>query len=334
MPHPQPIERLSFVSQQLVDERPPRLHDYNKREVYAIACPPGSVHSGDVGYTRWSAVPLETQFDVEAAASLVEVQENFYDYAPVSADGSSIEWNVNFADPRLFAFYGGGLFAQDEMQVAEHPALGSLVEALKARGTRTLTVDQDGPTPVLITGVERRVRIATDPNAAEGRPHGLYGHRFAAASREVVRDATTPISPPTTTNLIAMAAPGGSRGRYTVDDLTDVLVTAYTGFSAAAAESKKIAGDRTGAIVHTGFWGCGAFGGSRVLMAMLQLLAGSMAGLDKIVFHTGDAAGTRHLNEAVELIESDVATAAGSSTDALIGHVESMGFEWGVSDGN
>lgn len=42
---------------------------------------------------------------------------NFYDYQPESEDSSAVEWHVNFADPRLFAAYGSGLFAQDEIRV-------------------------------------------------------------------------------------------------------------------------------------------------------------------------------------------------------------------------
>lgn len=41
-----------------------------------------------------------------------------------------MEWWVNFADPILFVAYAGRLFAQDEIQVAEHPALGHLKEKL------------------------------------------------------------------------------------------------------------------------------------------------------------------------------------------------------------
>jgi Poly (ADP-ribose) glycohydrolase (PARG) len=46
----------------------------------------------------------------------------------------------------------------------------------------------------------------------------------------------------------------------------------------------------TSVAVHTGYWGCGAFGGNRVLMALLQVLAAGSAGLDQLVFHVGDPA--------------------------------------------
>jgi len=70
------------------------------------------------------------------------VRERVYDYRPATGMAGAVEWHVNFADPRLFTAYGSGLLAQDEMQVAEHPALGALREALSARRWPTLTEER------------------------------------------------------------------------------------------------------------------------------------------------------------------------------------------------
>ena len=94
-------------------------------------------------------------------------------------------------DPHLFAAYGSSLFAQDEMQVVKHPALGALREALDAEVIQAVTVETGRPTPVLVAALERRCRVATDRNVAEGRPHGLYGNAFARADASAVRQATT-----------------------------------------------------------------------------------------------------------------------------------------------
>ena len=153
---------------------------------------------------------------------------------------------------------------------------------------------------MLVTGVERRVAIETDPDAAAGRPHGLYGNAFAAADPDAVRRATTPIDPPTVTNLVAIAAIAGGRGRYTRDEIRRTLVTAFTGFRAAVVESARLAGGPARVVVHTGYWGCGAFGGNRVLMALLQVVAARMAGLERLVFHTGAPGGDAPLAEALE----------------------------------
>jgi hypothetical protein len=332
--HLEPIERVQFDTQQLVTEHPPIWRDRNKRIVFEIACPPGSAHCGRLDYSRWRAMALPLTVDAAAAARRVVGRAGFYEYVPAREVPGAMEWHVNFADPRLFVAYGSSLFAQDEMQVAEHPALGALREALDAQGASAVTMENGKPTPVLVMGVERRCRVATDRNAAEGRPRGLYGNQFARAAAEAVRRATTRLDPPTITNLIAMAAPHGGYGRYSADEIERVLITAFTAFRAAVIESTRCQGAACPIVVHTGFWGCGAFGGHRMLMVMLQVLAGEMAGLERMVFYTGDAVGAEALATARRRIEEDLTSGPGTGMGDLITRVASIGFEWGVSDGN
>jgi len=274
---------------------------------------------------------LPTRIDTTKAADSVSVQESVYDYSPVAGTLSSVEWHVNFADTNLFFGYGSTLFAQDEIQAAEHPVLGALREALIAEGLHALTVEDGSPTPVLVMGAERRCRVATEPNAAEGRPHGLYGNAFALADLKAVQRATTRIDPPTISNLIAIAAPSGGYGFYREAEIEHILITAYSGFRAAVLESLRKQASAP-CVVHTGFWGCGAFGGHRVLMAMLQILAAGMAGVDRLVFHTITEAGTEQLEAAKVLIREQLGTVA--TTSDIIDQILAMGFKWGVSDGN
>jgi hypothetical protein len=238
------------------------------------------------------------------------------------------------------------------MQAAEHPALGALREALLDKGLEAVTTEggRDGgePTPVLVRGVERRLAIATDPNPEEGRPRGLYGNRFARAPADAIVRATTVLDPPTITNLIAIAAPAGGRGAYERADIEYVLTTAYTAFAAARVESREAVGeagrsaaaaaaDGVRTVVHTGFWGCGAFGGNRVLMALLQVLAARMAGLDRLVFHTFDGPGSAALADAQDILSGEVGDAAAGEkwvTSEVLDRIEALGFAWGVSDGN
>jgi hypothetical protein len=219
------IDRRTFEAAQLMAQHPPRWHDPNKRVVAEVSCPPGAMYAGTIGYSRWPAMNLPPRIE-PLAADLIVVQPGFYDYRP--ALEGAVEWHVNFADPHLFVAYSGRLLAQDELQVAEHPALGALREALVAAGERALTVDDGEPTPVLVTGVERRVAIATEPDADAGRPGGLYGNAFAHADPDVVRRAVTRQDPPTITNLIAMAALPGGWGAYQTDEIRTILVTAFT----------------------------------------------------------------------------------------------------------
>lgn len=326
----QPLERRAYEAQRLMDFHPPRWHDTNKEAVFAISSPPRSVHEGSVAYSRWPAAPLPAVVDLREAIDRVADRPGFYDYELL--DDGAIEWHVNFADPHLFAAYGSSLFAQDELQVTEHPVLGALRERLVADGLRAVTIEGGVPTPVLVQGAERRCRVATERDANEDRPRGLYGNAFAHADVDVVRRATTRIDPPTVTNLIAMAALPPSSGNYTPDQIERVVVTASTAFGAAIRESSKVDGSAP-VVIHTGFWGCGAFGGSRVLMVTLQAVAAQMAGVDRVVFHTGAPDGAGAIGEARETL-SGLANASPWDVSTLIEHLADMRFPWGVSDGN
>jgi endo-1,4-beta-mannosidase len=113
---------------------------------------------------------------VTGAQNRVVAPEDVYDYKPAWLEGKSLEWHVNFADPHLFTAYGTSLFTQDEMQVAEHPILGSLREAILSRGLPALTVEDGSPTPVLVAGAERRCR--------RGGPQRFLGVRSAPPGRK------------------------------------------------------------------------------------------------------------------------------------------------------
>ncbi len=223
------------------------------------------------------------------------------------------------------------LFAQDEIQVAEHPSLGSLREAIVAEGRPATTIANGRPTPVLVLGAERRLSLQTAPEAAGGRPSWLYGMAFARATADAVREATTRIEPPTISNILAIAAPYGGRGRYQREQIDLALATAYSGFRAAVLESRRTAGPHALVAIHSGFWGGGAFGGNRVMMTLVQILAAEMAGVAQLVFHIGDPSGRINVERAIALAR-DLATTA--SPVELIARVEALGLAWGVSDGN
>jgi len=55
-------------------------------------------------------------------------------------------------------------------------------------------------------------------------------------------------------------------------------------------------------VIHTGFWGCGAFGGNRRLMTILQSLAGDLAGVET-VFRAFDKPGVELARDARQFYE-------------------------------
>jgi hypothetical protein len=143
--------------------------------------------------------------------------------------------------------------------------------------------------------------------------------------------ATQVITPPTISNILAMAAPAYGYGSYSEPEIHNIALTAYTGFLTARLESKGTFASDQRVELHTGFWGCGAFGGNRTLMTILQALAGDMAGVD-VVFHGFDDVGVSIANQAIDnyyhMREET------SSVLQLLEMIYHQRFRWGVSDGN
>jgi predicted metal-binding protein len=139
------------------------------------------------------------------------------------------------------------------------------------------------------------------------------------------------IDPPTASNIVAIAAPRPEYGTYARETIEEILETAYSGFRAAALESSRMKA-KPEIVIHTGFWGCGAFGGNRVLMCLMQIVAASMAGIDAIEFHMLSGRERSSVDDAIALARELVSS--GRSTAELVARVVECGFEWGESDGN
>jgi hypothetical protein len=331
---PTRLARTILETARLMTSHPPRIANANKQLVFDIACNPSVPHRGSLTVTRWRADGLPVEVDPEPRTRL-EVRADLLPYDP-SPEGA-LAWHLNFADRRLFVAYGSALLAQDEMQVAEHPALGALCEFLATKRDTPFAPftrdENDVPTPYLVRDVERRCAIATDPDVEEDRPYGLYGNRFARATADTIRRATKAIVPPTISHILAMEAIPGGRGVYSLAEIRDALLTAYTGFAAARTESLEAGARETH--VHTGHWGTGAYGGNRELMALLQLAAARLARIDALVFHAHTEPGMAPWIEARALLDRVAWPACVSGgVDAMIHAVHARAFEWGFSDGN
>jgi hypothetical protein len=328
------ICRHIFDAQNIIDAHPPKIKNTNKKIVYQIACPPNSIQNGRLTFARWRTMPLPS-IDLDLNyQTIFEERSSYFEYEPLSENNNQVEWYLNFSHADLFCAYGFAVFAQDEIQVAEHPVLASLREALLSAKIEPLTVERGMPTPITIRNVERRCSISTDINPDRERPVGLYGNNFAKATAKAIELATTSIDPPTITNIIAMEAPAGGYGSYQYDEIEYVLTTAFTGFSAAKIES-QLECEEPITIIHTGFWGCGAYGGNRVLMALLQLLAARLAKIDRLIFHTGDSIGSPALTKAHQILDREFTIGTSNLEIAdLLTKIEAKKFHWGVGDGN
>jgi hypothetical protein len=314
--------RRNYDAAALIREHPPRWRHPHKQLVYELC--DGAATTGAICVTRWAASELPASTAVSPIEAIAT--PGYYDYA---GDDRGV-WHVNFADPQLFVAYGSRLLAQDELQAAEHPVLGAIREALVAESEPALTEADARPTPVLVVGAERRCTIETAPDLDAGRPFGLYGNRFAAAPADVVRRAVRVHRPATRTNLIAIAAPVGT-GEYMRPQLERILVTAYTGFAAAVAETERLwPGAPTE--VRTGFWGCGAFGGNREVMVIMQLLAARLAGAARLRFYAFDDAGLERFAAGSAVFDRVVKP--GAPLGELIERIADLDYRWGTSDGN
>lgn len=348
-----PLFRKSFLAQELVTRYPPKIVDKNKQFLYQIASPPGCKHNGDVLCSRGAEQKLPENFPSRHRL-LIEKKENFFTYECPKESDPFVEWYLNFANSDLFCAYGRKAFAQDEIQVAEHPVLGSLKEALSELKLNTHTIEKGRPTPILIMNVERKCSISTEPNEELGRPQGLYGKNFSNSNVEMIKKAIKIIDPPTYTNLIAIEAPSGFQGAYHLAQIEYILSVAYSGFYSARIESifsKKVKDSEElipKIVVHTGFWGCGAYGGNKVLMAILQIIAAFLAKIDVLVFHTQNRIGSKILIQAQNFLRKKVIQEAWFTrlfekneinnipleVSEVLKKILSEGFCWGRSDGN
>lgn len=324
----QPLNRISFDAAKLIVQHPPRWRHPNKQAVYDRCASSGHPFEGAVEYARWPAQPIPERI---MTRSRFVIEPGVFQYRPTS-DADRVEWHLNFSDPDLFVAYSTRLLAQDELQVAEHPILGSVREALVVDDQPFSTQEEDGePTPVTVTGAQRRCVIDTAPAPSAGRPYGLYGNAFARAELRQVLAATHVLSPPTVSNILAIAAPSGGDGRYHPRELARVVRTAYSGYRAAQAESTRLFGRDARTTIHTGFWGCGAFGGNRRLMTMLQSLAADLAEVD-MVFHAFGDDGVSLAQRA--RLEYERLRDRAESVAMILAEVDALGLEWGSSDGN
>jgi len=334
------ISTINITSQKLFEKYPSIWSDEYKREMFEISCPKGSVHSGELDITRWRALEIPDHLSLEPHNIEVVVHRGPFQYQPTDGN-NTVEWYLNFADGDLFFHYGSKLMAQDEHQVAEHPILASVKEMLEELATENSDYDPctrdytnlspNPPTPILVMGAERRLNIDLTSNTDQGRLNGLYGNRFREAPWDIVKTAVSVLSPPTISNIIAMEAPSGGKGIYTLEQIKDSFQTAYTAFSAAKEEGFRRGGKNVKTIINTGSWGTGAYGGNKVLMTSIQILAAIVSQIEQVNFYTTDS---KLAKQAQSLIADMLLVNPTMAIQTVLCEIFNMEFQWGVSDGN
>jgi hypothetical protein len=324
--------RLELDPCELYRLSPPRWEDRNKQLVLAQVLTDRMKGCPTMVVSRWLSDPCLTSPTRLMSELQLVTQPTPFTYG--RQESGVINWHMNFSDPNLLCAYGGPLLAQDEHQALEHPVLGALREFLWASPSHIARTVQAGrPTPILIARVPRLCGFDTQPS--KNAPDGLYGWRFERAEPRQLLGATSTLHEATLSNLLCVAAPYPEKGPYRHETIAHILATATAGYRALIDETRRIWGNEVRSSVTTGYWGCGAFGGNRVLMSLLQLISARLAGLDRLVFCTVTTDGLEPHNQARQMLEARVSDwSRASSLNEVIAELTERAFMWGRSDGN
>ena len=321
--------RKEFNYEDLLKDHPPIFYSKNKQFLFNLISE--KKFEGILDFSRY--VEFKLPEIIELKEIDIKMISNFYDYKNLTNSVKEINWWVNFADEYLFCGYSLELFAQDEIMVAEHPILSCLKESLDFLSYKniryapytTQTRNRKFPTPILIKNVERMLQFDTDPT--ENNKNGIYGSHFKHSSIEQIKEVTTILEPSTYSNIISIEAPKTSKGLYTKSQIIYAIQTAFTGFLAAKLEGFIL--EKEVVVIHTGFWGCGAFGGNKLLMCIIQIICAKLSKIDHLIFHTKSSSET--VAEAKKIVESLKEI---STIELLVEKLLIYEFEWGISDGN
>ncbi|WP_198016752.1 poly(ADP-ribose) glycohydrolase [Rubidibacter lacunae] len=277
--------------------------------------------NAEVTVERFNEIPIPEAFQPYSPLTAVKASKGYFRYSV----GDAHHCHMNFAYHDLFSGYGHFMFAQDEIQVAEHPLLASVRELMLARADRLRpsTVEDGAPTPIIIRSVPRTISIDT---------RQIYGARFARSGDRLIRDSINPIDSPQLSNILAIEAPISTGNRiYTRSEIEKALSTAFSGFRAFIL---GYTGSFTNPIVlHTSNWGCGAYGGNRQLMISIQIIAASLAGISEIVFYCG-ADPTDSIAEYELQLKSRFKFRPGVKLAKVVDRLVASAFPWGTPDGN
>ena len=328
MTDPSKVGECTWEIRQLARQYPAAWQHANKRLVARIAGDDQQT-PGSITVSRWKADnQLPSTIVGDTASTRVVPHKGFFTYdnpTSVDDDATTMHWHMNFADPLVFGHGEGPLLAQDELQIVEHPILCSIGKALQTHSTgelKNLTREHGMATPILVRGAPRRCRLLTDE-------YSIYGDHFAQASKETIDKAVERLAvnaDTTRSNILAISAVAPSYGMYTVTQITHLLETAYAGFRACVltANGNDVA-------IHTGHWGCGAYGGNKGLVAALQIMAAGMAGVRTLHFwygHTAqDQTALQHGMEVAGRLHS-------MPTNKAVQLLDSAGYSWGVANEN
>lgn len=102
----------TYDTKTLVKKYPPNVWVEQKQVVFDIAM--SGEHNGNITFSKYKAFPLPNTISRGTTQNIYK--QDVFEY-PKFDPSQQVEWHINFADENLFGYYGGPLFAQDELQV-------------------------------------------------------------------------------------------------------------------------------------------------------------------------------------------------------------------------
>lgn len=170
----------------------------------------------------------------------------------------------------------------------------------------------------------------------------IYGNAFAQASKEDLKEALHFLPSPQRINLIAIEAPKYGHGFYTREQIEYILMAAYSGFKAARISARKThllnrnrqqylltSHSPLRTIIHTGWWGCGAYGNNRQMMILTQIIAAHWARIDELYFHVINNEFDADIRRAHDIAR---ALLFETSLDHVCRQIELLGLKWEKSN--
>ena len=318
------LGKKSVGCQDLIRDYLPTYGPQRKQKAFEAALERHKIDTGEITVTHVMSNQTEMASAVfEKKPFLLTLDKDFYDYTKAREDEDV--WFVNFADPTLFVAYDSDLFAQDEIQTLEMPLLAAFKKYIEFRsigGFAPLTNAYGNPTPYLFKGVPYWISVNTSPVLKDGNIESIYGNNFMDASDEAIEAGIRTFEGDLRCNVFAISAPVGGYGRYSEEELTELMKTLICSYSAVREQAKgKV-------VIHSGNWGCGAFGGNRELMYLAQMYAASVCGIDELVMHAVDEEVLERANSLYEYMDKKMKFAD------VVAFLHSRKYEWGEGDGN
>jgi hypothetical protein len=266
-----------------------------------------------------------------------ELNETAAGFTYPESNEEEVNWTCNFADSHLFGFCKSALLAQDELQVLEHPALYHFFDYLSLPSTPRETKNLGQGEIALITGAKRYCSLNTSIQVPVGGSNkSLYGNSFSAAPLSSIEQCLTLEEHPKESHIFAMAAPhipgNLAYQPYQKKHLEALFYTALTAFSAIKGHSEN---EDVRTIIHTGNWGCGAFGNDLVVAALIQFAAASFAEVDSLIYYPMSSIDKcRHGVNLFEIIKAENPDmTVGEFCDYLALNANRLNLRYGVGNG-